>query len=435
MTRGADAMPRSRAEPPLAADPGFDLRLLVSNTGWLLASQAVFGVGQFARSAMIARYLGPEQYGHWGYAVAFVSLFFVFADLGLSTLAVRDLARGEKAGPYLGTAAVLKLGASVALFALLFAVEPLANSQPEARALVYLMGAQTLFASANLLVQAVFRAAERMHIEAAINIAQSVALIGVIALLIAGGASATDLALAYLVASAFAAGASLAVLVRGFLPRDLRFDAAIARRLGGDLWPVGTALALTSVYYFADRLIMGALGQAEALGWYTAAYAPVLWISGLVGVLRGAFMPAQTRALSGRGGSDVLRLYRRVSLVCGVGVALGGLVFAGVFLELAYGASYLPGAFALRLLSLTAGVMFLSSCYGSDLLVLGRQRLYLAGVGLGAAINIALNLVLIPSFSLDGAATATLVSEAVVMAFMWRFRAGARRPAALREAA
>ena len=52
----------------------------------------------------VARYLGPEKFGLLNYAIAFVSLFNVFATLGLNNIVVRELVRkpSEK-GEILGT--------------------------------------------------------------------------------------------------------------------------------------------------------------------------------------------------------------------------------------------------------------------------------------------------------------------------------------------
>jgi O-antigen/teichoic acid export membrane protein len=104
-------------------------------------------------------------------------------------------------------------------------------------------------------------------------------------------------------------------------------------------------------------------------------------------------------------------------------ISAGGALLARPFLQVVYGADYEPATTALRLLFLMSGVMFFSSYFGSELLAGQRQRTYLVGVGAGAVLNVALNLLLIPKFSLNGAAAATLASESVVCLFMcWQTR-------------
>jgi O-antigen/teichoic acid export membrane protein len=113
-----------------------------------------------------------------------------------------------------------------------------------------------------------------------------------------------------------------------------------------------------------------------------------------------------------------LRFYGSVSLILGVPVALGGVLLARDVIVTVYGPDYASGIFAFQVLCLTAGLMFLSSMYGSQLPLLGRQRLLLVDVCAGAAVNVALNLILVPTHSLDGAAVATLAAELVVFVLM-----------------
>ncbi len=391
---------------------------ILANAGWLVAAQVVAGVTQFLRSALLARHLGPEAYGHWGFALAFVSFFLSAADLGLSTIGVRDLARGERAAGYYGTAAILKLAISLVFVGFLAAVEPLVNHDPQTRLLIYLLGAGMLTSSLTLVLQAVVRAHERMGIEALVTSIQSVVLLAAIAALVALEASVIVLAGAYLAVSCAALLAMGLIVAFRFLPRGLHFDAEIARRLLRDLWPVAAAMMTTAVYYYFDRVMMGALGQQTQIGWYTAAYAPALWVTGMVAMIRAAFLPAQSRAVAGPGPRPLLRYYGKVSLGLGLPIAVGGALVAKPLMVAMYGQAYGPGAFAMLVLNVTAGVMFASSFYGSNLLVRDRQRIYLVGVFLGAIVNVALNVVLLPRFSLNGAAVATLAAECTVLVFM-----------------
>jgi O-antigen/teichoic acid export membrane protein len=165
---------------------------------------------------------------------------------------------------------------------------------------------------------------------------------------------------------------------------------------------------------------MGALGYRREVGLYTAAYAPLLWVASVVGVLRAAFLPEQSRRLAGdTAPRTFLGFYGRVSLWLALPVAVFGVLYAREFLRIVYGGAYQDATFALQLLSVTGALMFLSSFYGSNLVVQGRRREYLVCVGAGAAVNVALNLWLIPAFRLDGAAAVTLISEAAVMCCMW----------------
>src|SRR6185503_12850140 len=62
----------------------------------------------------VARYLGPEQFGLLSYALSFVFLFNMLADLGLEMIIVKELVENpSKANAILGTTFFLKLFGSL----------------------------------------------------------------------------------------------------------------------------------------------------------------------------------------------------------------------------------------------------------------------------------------------------------------------------------
>ena len=96
---------------------------ILGNTVWLLGDKFLrMGFGLFI-GVWVARYLGPEKFGLLNYAIAFVSLFNVFATLGLNNIIVRELVRkpSEK-GEIIGTSFLLKLLGSLLLFILTLSV-------------------------------------------------------------------------------------------------------------------------------------------------------------------------------------------------------------------------------------------------------------------------------------------------------------------------
>jgi len=93
---------------PLMFSPG--VRRYGANSAWLFAEQILRMIAGFLVGVWVARYLGPEKYGIFSYALAFVALFSGIAKLGLDGIVVRDLVKEpEKKEIYLGTSFWLKL--------------------------------------------------------------------------------------------------------------------------------------------------------------------------------------------------------------------------------------------------------------------------------------------------------------------------------------
>ena len=90
------------------------LQKVISNSGWLFADNILrLSVGLFI-NAWVARYLGPESFGRFNYAIAFVALFVSFATLGLDGIVVRDIIRDPSSKEEtLGSAFLLKFAGGV----------------------------------------------------------------------------------------------------------------------------------------------------------------------------------------------------------------------------------------------------------------------------------------------------------------------------------
>jgi PST family polysaccharide transporter len=92
---------------------------IANNTGWLMIDKVLRVVLGLLVTAWIARYLGPEEFGILAYVIAYITFFQAFANLGLDTSVVRDIARDQKiASSILGTTIALRFCSSIlAIFA------------------------------------------------------------------------------------------------------------------------------------------------------------------------------------------------------------------------------------------------------------------------------------------------------------------------------
>ena len=66
------------------------------NTSWLFFEKFLRMAVGITVTVWIARYLGPEKFGLFSYAQAFVILFSSIAALGLDSIVVRELVKDER---------------------------------------------------------------------------------------------------------------------------------------------------------------------------------------------------------------------------------------------------------------------------------------------------------------------------------------------------
>jgi O-antigen/teichoic acid export membrane protein len=155
---------------------------------------------------------------------------------------------------------------------------------------------------------------------------------------------------------------------------------------------------------------------SREVGEYSAAYKLLETTAFFSWAVNVAVLPSLSR-LSPHTNPTVGFVYQRalkLLVAITLPVAVGGMVLAGPIVSLLYGSQYHRAAHALALLSPTI-VLFSISALTSQLFFTQERRptvaLVYAAVGLE---NILLNLLLIPRFSLYGAAAGTSISELLV---------------------
>lgn len=79
------------------------------NLYWAVIGKVVTLLGSLLVGIMVARYLGPEQYGLMNYVISYVALFQVLASFGLDNIEIREESKAsDKRDVIIGTAFTLK---------------------------------------------------------------------------------------------------------------------------------------------------------------------------------------------------------------------------------------------------------------------------------------------------------------------------------------
>ena len=86
------------------------IKVYASNMSWILMEK-IINIGiTFVITILVARYLGPAQFGILSYATSVIALFAVAGHMGLSGLVVRDLVNHPMLiSETMGTSFVLKM--------------------------------------------------------------------------------------------------------------------------------------------------------------------------------------------------------------------------------------------------------------------------------------------------------------------------------------
>lgn len=180
------------------------------------------------------------------------------------------------------------------------------------------------------------------------------------------------------------------------------------------------ALTATSqaIYFNIDRVMLGASISPAELGQYEGAYR-VLSLNTSFAVLAAAVTAPLIMSAAVNRSSQLQRMSKAFALA-GLAGSLIGVASAGVAVKLLLGEAFDAAVPLVGLLCISISVGWLQLLFAPALQVMRKERiLFLATLG-AAALNVLLNLILIPRLGAAGAAAATISSEVVVsLALLW----------------
>lgn len=372
---------------------------------------------------LLARYLGPEQFGIMAFVMAYVEIFRVVSDFGIDTVLVRRLTMNVPASQFLVSAVVLKGLFAFVSYAVAVAVA-MAIGYPSFVVALLAVALLGLFLSSSSNLLAVpFQAALRAYRVVWIGVVST----AVYVLLALAGVRAS-LGLVYFVAVGLAADLCGFIIILAVARRDLR------KRWEGwaPVWSllheavsVGLVTILVVMYGRLGMLYLEWVRGPAEVGVYAVGARVVELLVLLAGALAGSAYPAMARMFAERQVESLAHLYSGLysHVIAGATVAALLIMSAAPALGL-ISPEFSASAQPLAALAWTAVFVFANQVSAALLLAAGRAPLILAIASWNLCLNIVLNLLLASRFGAFGVAAALLTTESVNMviqtAVVWK---------------
>jgi O-antigen/teichoic acid export membrane protein len=396
-------------------------RRLTRNTIIRASSEVLGKLASVVLFAYVARKLGSATLGDFVFALALSQIVWAVAGFGLDRMVLRDVARDHGATERIfADMSAFKLAGGLLGLVACVGLVALFGADHRTVVLVALLTGSVVLTLVASGAMAVFQAHERMEyfLYAAVPNKVLAALFGIGALAAGGGIVAV--AIGNLAAAVIGLGIALALLYARFARPSLRVRPRGWPRLARTAAPFGLQEVFGQIVFRIDTVLLAALATSAVVGSYGAGYRlleATLFLSWSVG---NSVLPMFSYLDASAVGADpplhrayggALKLLAVVLLP--VAVVIG--VCARPIVDLVYGLPQYDGTVGvLRWLAPAIVCYGIGHLAGILVLVRRRGRLTVAATAAMAAFNIALNLVLIPPFGAQGAAAATLATEAAL---------------------
>lgn len=366
---------------------------------------------------LITNYLGTSGTGFYNTVVTYFSFVIVVADLGLFSVAVREVSKNpHQLKKFFSIIFAVRIVTAIIITGIALFVANFSGYPPEIKTGLLLA---VLFPIFNL-IGSVYDMFFQYKLEMAkvvwaeiISKIITVSVIGLIVFLNLGYyAVVATVSLAAILNFAFKA-----IISRRDFTFSLSWDNKIIKNVLAMSIPLGVVFIVNNIYFKVDTLILFYFKGAADVGIYAVSYRVLETTLFAGSYLSSSLKPLLSKSVY----EDNEKAEKAVTQGCtfllaiALSLSITSLVFARDIILFLSNSSFLPGANALVILGLAPIFLFPSGLFGEVLIAKDRKKLLITLSIFILIFNVALNIILIPRYSYFGAALSTLISEVVLV--------------------
>lgn len=366
----------------------------------------------------ITRYLGKDGFGDYATVLAFFSFFGSLADLGLYSIATREISRvGADEKKIMGNVFSLRVFSALIVFAL----SPLIFLLPysyELKLGIIIAAASFVFSSSYSVLNGIFQKYLAMDRVAITELAGKVIQLGIIIFAVKmkfGFSTIIFSLLAYMIFNFLV----IFFLSRKYIPFKIEIDFAYWKKFIKESLPMGIAAIITFLYFKMDTIMLSMMKSSADVGIYNAAYKVIENITFFPAMVIGLILPLTSRYIF----TDKEK-FRQISdktfkvfILLIIPVVVGALFLADGIIRLIGGIGFAESAQVLRIIVFSLAFIFFGNFFNNLLLAGNLQKKLMSVLAICAVFNISLNFFLIPKYSYLGSAYTSVLTEMLVVIF------------------
>ena len=373
---------------------------------------ALIGIG------FITRYLGKEGFGNYATVIAFFSFFTALADLGMYTVATREISRPDSdEKKIISNVFSLRVITSLLIFFLSPLIIFLLPYDPEVKKGILVAVAAFVFSSSYMVLNGVFQKHLAMD---KVAVAELIGKAVQVAMVIA--AVKYNLGFSIVIFSILIGIIVNFLLVFLFSRKYIKFGFHLdfsywKHFLKGSL-PVGIAVMVTFLYFKADTILLSVLKSSADVGVYNAAYKIIENISYLPGLIIGLVLPLMSLNIfsNRKKFEDISNKTFKLFFLLVVPLVTGTIFLAKEIIDIIGGIGFNESVAVLRILIFALAFIFFGNFFNTILIAGNLQKRLMIVLSFCALFNITANLAIIPRLSYIGAAFTSVATELLVVA-------------------
>lgn len=391
-------------------------RKVFLNIFWAALGKIVNMFSALFVGILVARYLGPKNYGIMNYVNSYVALFSVISSFGLDNIEIRELSKNhDNRNDILGTCIVTRLLLSV-LTIFLINLSLLFFDTDSFTAKMIFFYSFTLIPSSFNVVRNYFTSIVKNREVVKTEILRTL-IFAIVKILLLWYKSPLSY---FIYCSIF----EVLFISTGYIVsyqktiddfKNWTFNKALIPYFLKESFPLLLSGAAVIVYQKIDHVMIGTMIDKESVGYFSTACKFVGLILFIPQVLTQTITPLLIKIKeSGNNKLYEERKYQFVSIVVWISIILSLFISlsASFLIHYTYGDKYLMAVPVLQIIAWKTVGSALSSSAGQLIIIEGNQKWAVIRNTLGCIVCVFFNLLLIPKYGIIGSAWVTLLTFA-----------------------
>lgn len=395
------------------------VKTIFKNMSWLLISQIIASACGFIWTILMARYLGVDKYGIIGFATSFTGILAITMDLGISTHIVRTISTNHSSAPkYLGNAIPLKSIFIIGTLFLTLISLILMKSNEIIITITLLFTIEMIIKSYINLFNGSFQAFEKAKYQGIGNTILNLLTFIFILITIYTDLGLIGISISYIIANLIALTYEYYVLNKHIVKPKFELDKQFCKKITLLSIPFAITGLLYTIYYSIDVVMLTNMLGNYPTGIYNATYKLIAVLNLFYSVYIAVIFPVMSKFYKNDKKLLVISFEKSVKylMLLMIPLAVGTVFYSLDIIQLIYGNQYDAASSVLSILIWTVCLLFISGAANTLLNASHKETTVTKIYAIAAIFNIALNFIMIPYFSYNGAAVTTVLSDVLIVA-------------------
>ena len=388
--------------------------LIVQNLFWAIMGKFVNLLSGLLVGIIVARYLGPEQYGLMNYVLSYVFLFQTFAIFGLDSIEIREEARHQaNFETIIGTAFGIKIITGVIFMILSIATSFVMEADSYTTILVAIYSFSIVLNSFSVIRNYFTSIVQNEYVVKA-EISRCLLSMAIKIVLLLLHLPLIWFIVSYMIDFAFlASGYVVAYHAKIGKLYNWKFDKKTALFLLKESFPLLLTSTAVIMYQRIDQVMIGQMVDKTAVGYFSVAtrfvevliYIPMTLAQTIAPVL------VHARERSEQEYEKKCHQFMNFSLWLSLSAAFATSLLANPIVGITFGSAYTPAVLVLQIMAFKVASVALSNTAGTMLVCEGLQKYAILRDAFGCIVCIVLNYLLLPHYGIIAAAYVAIISN------------------------